>query len=279
MKHSIVLALFTLIGLTCLSQEQHSCCSIDATDAFARNAGDKKFTMSHDEPLPFVYRSEKGKDINYKTADGTDAHAWQVKADKPSDTYLFVIHEWWGLNDYIKKEAEKLSNDLGINVIALDLYDSKTASTREEATKLMQGASSERSVAIIKGAYQYIGKNAKVFTIGWCFGGGWSLQSGILGGTQVKGTIMYYGQPEKDVEKLKTLQTDVLGIFGNKDQWPSPAMVDEFAQNMQKANKKLILHRYDATHAFANPSNPNFDKAATEDAYKHVVSFIKERMK
>lgn len=276
----IILAFISILFIQFnYAQQQMSCCTIDATETFARNASDKNFTKSHDAPLPFTYISEKGKDIRFKTTDGKDAHGWEVKADKKTPYYLFVIHEWWGMNDYIKQEAEKLANDLGLNVIALDLYDEKIATTSDEASKIMQSTTRERSVAIINGAYAYAGKDAKVFTIGWCFGGGWSLQSSLLGGKQAVGCIMYYGQPEKDLEKLKTLVPDVLGIFGNKDQWPSPAVVDEFAAQMAKANKKLILKRYDATHAFANPSNPNFDKTATEDAYKHVLAFVKERMK
>ncbi len=88
-----------------------ACCApVAATEQFAMLANDKKFMMSHDAPLPFNYRSANGTDITFKTADGTDAHGWMVKAQKPTDYYLFVIHEYWGLNDYIKQETEKLSN-------------------------------------------------------------------------------------------------------------------------------------------------------------------------
>ncbi len=259
------------------AQEPVSCCAAMATESFAQNASSKSFRMSHDEPIPFKYQSDAGKDINYATPDGKTAHAWEVKSATPTKNYLFVVHEWWGLNDYIKQEAEKLGRDLGINVIALDLYDNVVATNREDAAKTMQSVKTERAEAIIKGAYKYAGDDARVFTIGWCFGGGWSLQATLLGGKQAAGGIMYYGQPEKDVEKLKKLNADVIGFFANQDQWPSPQVVDEFAENMNKAGKKLLLNRYDATHAFANPSNPNFNKEATDDAYKKVLAFIRER--
>lgn len=260
------------------AQQMRSCCSPDATESFARNASDPKFTMSHDEPLPFTYVSERGKDVNFKTAGGADAHAWESKAVKSTDTWLFVIHEWWGLNDHIKQTAEKLGDELGVNVLALDLYDGQVATTREDAGKMMQAASKERIQAIITAAFGYAGAKAKVFTIGWCFGGGWSLQTALAGGKQSAGCIMYYGQPENDVEKLKTLNCDVIGFFGNLDQWPSPKMVDDFVVNMDKAGKKLNVNRYEATHAFANPSNPNYNKEATEDSWKKSVAFIKARL-
>jgi carboxymethylenebutenolidase len=268
-----------LLAVTFLqAQQNRSCCSPDATETFARNGSDKAFTMSHDEPVPFTYVSERGKDITYKTPGGADAHAWEVKALKSTNNYLFVIHEWWGLNDHIKQTAEKLGDELGVNVIALDLYDKQVATTREDAAKAMQAASKDRLIAIINGAYGYVGPKARVFTIGWCFGGGWSLQASLAGGKQAAGCVMYYGQPEKDVERLKTLNCDVIGFFGNLDQWPSPQMVDDFVKDMDKAGRKLEVHRYEATHAFANPSNPNYNKEATEDSWKRTVAFIRARL-
>jgi len=59
-----------------------------------------------------------------------------VKAAGPTKKYLFVIHEWWGLNDYIKQEAEKLQKELGVNVIALDLYDGKVTSDPKTARSI-----------------------------------------------------------------------------------------------------------------------------------------------
>jgi carboxymethylenebutenolidase len=274
----LILILPLLASICLKAQQTPSCCSPDAMEAYARNASDKAFTMSHDEPVPFTYVSERGKDIMYKTADGTEAHAWESKAVKPTDKWLFVIHEWWGLNDHIKQTAEKLGDELGVNVIALDLYDNKVAATREDAAKAMQSVTKERSLAIINGAFAYAGPKARVFTIGWCFGGGWSLQTALAGGKQSAGCVMYYGQPEKDVDRLKTLNCDVIGFFGNLDQWPSPQMVDDFVKDMEKAGKKLEVHRYEATHAFANPSNPNYNKEATEDSWKRTVAFFRARM-
>ncbi|MEO8711450.1 MAG: dienelactone hydrolase family protein, partial [Parafilimonas sp.] len=125
----------------------------------------------------------------------------------------------------------------------------------------------------------YAGSKAKVFTIGWCFGGGWSLQSAIAGGSNVVGCIMYYGMPETDVKKLKTLHCDVIGFFGNKDKWITPAVVDEFKENIKQAGKKITTYEYDADHAFANPSSANNNKDAAADAYAKTLAFVKERMK
>lgn len=250
-----------------------------ATESFAMNASNKAFILSHEEPLPFSFTSDGGKDISYTTADGKEAHAWEIKAKRPTQYYLFVIHEWWGLNDYVKQESEKLSNELGVNVIALDMYDNQVASTREDAAKYMQAVTTERATAIIKGAFNYAGKEARIFTIGWCFGGGWSLQTAIEAGNRAAGCIMFYGQPEKDVDRLKNLKCDVIGFFAKRDEWINEKVVEDFKANMQAADRKVSVYEYDADHAFANPSNPHFDKAATADAYTKIYAFIKERIK
>lgn len=278
MKRISYFVAFILFFNISYSQNAMNCCVGSATEKFASLASNKSFVDVHDDPLPFTGEQADGHAISFKTPDGKEGYGWEIISPARSDNYLFVFHEWWGLNDYIKQEAEKLSKDLKINVIAIDLYDKRMASTAEEASKLVRSVNTDRAMSIIHGAYDYVGKNAKVFTIGWCFGGAWSLQAATEGGNQVKGCVMFYGMPEDNVDRLRKLNCDVIGFFANKDQGITPAVVDEFLKNMQAAGKKLYVYRYDAVHAFANPSNPNYDKAATEDAYKKLIAFIRERM-
>ena len=133
----------------------------------------------------------------------------------------------------------------------------KVAATADMAGKYMGEVKEERAKAIIAGAEVYAGNNAKFATIGWCFGGGWSLQAALLGGKQAVACVMYYGMPEKDPAKLSALNADVLGLFATKDAWITPQVVKDFEVNMNKAGKKITVKNFDADHAFANPSNPN----------------------
>lgn len=284
MKKLFLLTLMIFCSMMAFSQNKTVtvCCppGTSATQKFAMLVADKKFVKSHANPRAYHFQSSIGKAITYKTADGRDANAFEFKAVKPTNNYLFVIHEWWGLNDFVKKESEKLYHDLGnVNIIDLDLYDGKVAATREDAGKYMQAVSDERAKAIINGAIAYVGPKAQIATIGWCFGGGWSLQASILAGKQDVACVMYYGMPEQDVNKLKTLHADVLGNFANKDGWINPKVVAQFADNMKAAGKKVYLHQYDADHGFANPSNPVYDSQATKDAYANTLSFLKTRLK
>ncbi len=265
------------------AQNMLSCCArpatASATEVFAMLATNKDFSGGHDAPLPYSYEGD-GQMITFKTTDGQTGHGFEIKSAKPSNKYLFVIHEWWGLNDYIKKESAMYARELpGVNVIALDLYDGQVATTPEEAGKLMQGVKTERADAIIKGAQMYAGPKAEFASIGWCFGGGWSLQAALLGGKQTVGCVMYYGMPEKDVAKLKTLHTDVLGLFAEQDKWINPEVVKQFEKDMAAAGKKVTVKEYPADHAFANPSNPKYNKELAADAHQKALAYLKARLK
>jgi carboxymethylenebutenolidase len=187
-----------------------------------------------------------------------------------------VIQEWWGLNDNIKMEADQYFKDLGdVNVMAVDMYDGKVSATPDSAMKLMRGADMNRMVALIQGAVKHAGAKASIYSVGWCFGGMWSLQTAIIAGPQAKGSVMYYGRPEANMEKLKSIQCDIIGFFGNLDQSPSPAMVNTFEANMKLAGKNLTTYKYEAGHGFANPSNPSYNAAAKTDSYSKAIAFLK----
>lgn len=271
-----------LASISALSFSQ-SCCDV----AFASNDGnmavfasDKSFIASHLAPLVYQHTSEVGgKMIEFDTPDGKKANGYIVKAKKKSDKWLFVYQEWWGLNDHIKRQADIFYNDLGenVNVLALDMYDGKIAADASEAGKMMQGVVEARLENIVQGGLGLAGKKAKVANVGWCFGGGWSLKSAIIGGKQTVGSVMYYGMPVKDVEKLKTLNCDVLGLFAT-EQWISKQVIEEFAANMKTAGKGINYKIFDAAHAFANPSNPKYDEAKAKEAYGMAIEYLKKKL-
>jgi carboxymethylenebutenolidase len=247
-------------------------------DDMAAFASDPAFQALHLSPLSINYTAQ-GEMVKIKTADGVDANGYLQKAKKKSDKWLFVYQEWWGLNDHIKKEADKFYNDLGgdVNVIALDMYDGKSTADPKEAGQIMQGVKEERLQHIVKGAIDMAGKKAKIASVGWCFGGGWSLKSALLEGPQAVGCVMYYGMPVRDVEKLKTLHTDVLGLFAT-EQYISKEIVEDFAAKMKEAGKQLEYKIFPGVHGFANPSNPKFDAAQAGEAYGMALGYLKKKL-
>ncbi|WP_291724662.1 dienelactone hydrolase family protein [Bernardetia sp.] len=281
-----IIAVFTGIGsyfLFFTESENTACCSVDE---FAKFTTDKEFVNKHPNPIAFDFTPQYGEMSKLEVAGGEDANVFMVKSKKPTGKYLFVFHEWWGLNDYVKKEAEKYYKDFSckVNVIAIDLYDGKVATTREDAQKYMQGMDNERAKSIIEAvtkqakekAMEEVSQPLQIATIGWCFGGGWSLQSSIISNDYAKATVMYYGMPEKEMERIKMIKSPVLGIYATKDKWITPKVMKDFEKSMKEADKTITILGYDADHAFANPSSPAYNETAAKEARKKTIQFLKK---
>lgn len=258
--------------------EPMTVCHSFPNDDMRQFALDPEFQALHLSPEPLQYNGV-GANITFKTADGMDAKGYLVKAKKKSNKWLFVYQEWWGLNDYIRRESDTFYKDLGenVNVLAVDMYDGQSTSNPQEAGKLMSGTKDARLVAIVNGAKSYAGKKAKIANVGWCFGGGWSLRSAILGGKQTVGSVMYYGMPVESVDELRKLNSDVLGLFATETRI-SKEVIEKFAANMKTAGKKLDYKIFDGVHGFANPSNPKHDPALTKEAYGMALTYLKARL-
>ncbi|MEP7109756.1 MAG: dienelactone hydrolase family protein [Ferruginibacter sp.] len=246
-------------------------------DGMAAFANDPAFIAMHLSPLSIHYTAQ-GENISFPAADGIDAKGYSIKAKTKSQKWLFVYQEWWGLNDFVKRQADIFYNDLGgnVNVLALDMYDGKVTADPKEAGQFMQSVAESRLENIVKAGIAYAGNKAMIANVGWCFGGGWSLKSAIILGKQNIGTVMYYGMPVKDIEKLKTLNSDVLGLFATEN-FITKQIIEEFAANMKTAGKELNYKIFDAVHGFANPSNPKHDEAKTKEAYGMAIEYLKKK--
>jgi carboxymethylenebutenolidase len=235
---------------------------------------DSKFVALHPAPVSVDFQ-DLGEMVSFPSPDGKNASGYLIKAKQPSNKWLFVYQEWWGLNDNIKDESVKFYLDLKgqVNVIALDMYDGKVTSNPQEAGGFMRGAEEKRLENIVLAAKNFAGKDAKISNVGWCFGGAWSLKSALLLGEQNIGSIIYYGMPVRDVEQLKTLNSDVLGLFATEE-YISKTVIEEFATAMDEAGKELNYKIFDAVHGFANPSNARHDKEATKEAYGMALNYL-----
>lgn len=277
MRFLIVLNLLTIM----LYSQDRTCCST-APEKFVNFSSDKEFAPMHIEPIAFHFASSIGKMIEIKVEDDKPANAFEIKGS--GSKTIFVIHEWWGLNDYIKKEAETIYNELNgeVNVIAIDLYDGKVADTREKAREYMQQATKNmnRIFAIFNASLKYAKESGDgdIATIGWCFGGGMSMQLAIEAGEMAEACIIYYGMPEENKERLSKLEADVLGIFATEDGWISPKVVSEFEKRMKKVDRSLEVINYEAGHAFANPSNSGHKPKMAQDAFENSIQFLKDKL-
>ena len=197
---------------------------------------------------------------------------------------ILVIHEWWGLNDNIRDMARRLAGE-GYVALAVDLYGGATAATPDQAMKLMQGVMKDPAPAKanLRQAYDYLTAHEhapRVGVIGWCFGGGWSLETALMLPDKIGATVIYYGHLTTDRAALARLQMPLIGFFGAQDQSIPVASVREFEAAMKSLGKPIEVHVYDgAGHAFANPSGTNYRPKAASDAWTRTVAFLAKSLK
>lgn len=189
---------------------------------------------------------------------------------------VLLIHEWWGLNDQIKAVAAELA-ELGFIALAVDMYNGEYGSTREEAMALRKALDPELATQSLVGWIDWLKQhpksNGKVATLGWCFGGGWSLNASLA--TPVDATVIYYGNVAKSAQELASLESPVLGHFGTLDNNINEEMVGGFEKAMMEAGKTdLEVHWYVADHAFANPTGSRYDEEDAALAWSRTVSFL-----
>ncbi|HVO32807.1 MAG TPA: dienelactone hydrolase family protein, partial [Elusimicrobiota bacterium] len=200
--------------------------------------------------------------------------------DKPRPG-LIVIHEWYGLNDWVKKQADRFAAD-GYVVLAVDLYHGEVAKDAEHAHELMRGLPDERAVAALKAAFDYLAKSPatkgrKIGVIGWCMGGGFALKLAIAE-PRLACTVMCYGRPVNDVAELKKIKGPLLGIWGATDRGID---MKPFEKALNEAGIKNTQHVYPgAGHAFLNDDNPKaYNKEQAPKAWKEIDGFLKANLK
>ena len=178
-----------------------------------------------------------GKAVSYKSGDETVNGMIYTPAGKGPFPALIVIHEWWGLNDWVKEQASKLS-DLGYVTLAVDLYRGKVATTPDEAHEIMRGVPEDRAARDLHTAFEFLKsqsnvKQDRIASIGWCMGGGYSFDVALQEPT-LTADVINYGHLATDPESLKKINASVLGIFGGQDRGITVDDVKKFEQAMKQ---------------------------------------------
>lgn len=198
-------------------------------------------------------------------------------AARPRGTVL-LIHEWWGLNDQIKTMAAEFARE-GYRALAVDLFNGSVATGVEGARANVQGVKPDEARETLKVWANWLQSQdnaGKMAAVGWCFGGGWALNAALI--APFNATVVYYGNVAKTPQELAALQGPVMGHFGLKDQSINQDMVQKFKAAMEAAGKTLILHNYDADHAFANPTGARYDQGAAKLAWERTLEFLAKEL-
>lgn len=216
------------------------------------------------------------------TADGQPIRGYLARPAEqfePSPA-IIVIHEWWGLNDNIATMTRRLAGE-GYTALAVDLYNGAVAETPAKARELVGTVRDELAAAQanLRQAHDYLETQQQaptVASLGWCFGGTWSLNTALLLPQTLDAAVIYYGGGiTTDPEQLQTLAMPIIGFFGANDRNPSPKTVAKFEQVLKDLGKSVEVHLYEgAGHAFANPSGTNYVEAAAMDAWEKTLAFL-----
>jgi carboxymethylenebutenolidase len=225
-----------------------------------------------------------GKAVTYKSGADTVSGMLYAPAGKGPFPALIVIHEYWGLNDWVKEQGSKLAAQ-GYVALAIDLYRGKVADNPDLAHELMRGVPQDRANRDLQSAFDYLASQAnvkkdRIGSIGWCMGGGYSLDAALLD-PQLAAVVINYGHLTTDPAELKKINAPILGNFGGQDQGITPDDVKKFQQAMEQAGKKVDIKIYpDAGHAFENPNNKKGYRADdAADAWKRTVDFLASTLK
>jgi len=207
--------------------------------------------------------------------------ALAVPAAAPAPAVL-LIHEWWGLNDQIKAVAAEFAKE-GYLALAVDLFGGRVATSPDQAKGLTElvgkdpKAATETLVAWLGWLKGHAKSSGKLATVGWCFGGGWSINASLA--APVDATVIYYGNVKKVAAELKSLKGPVLGHFATRDGWINKPMVDGFEAEMKSAGKTVTVNWYEADHAFANPTGAPYDAEDASLAWKRTLEFLAATIK
>jgi carboxymethylenebutenolidase len=197
---------------------------------------------------------------------------------------VVMIHEWWGLNDNIKDMADELASE-GYVVLAADLYNGEVATTPDKAMQLVGTVreNPEQAISNLQSAVQYLASlpnvnSSRIASLGWCFGGGQSLQLALNSEQNpLAATVIYYGNLVNDTNELSKINWPVLGIFGDQDQSIPVESVNAFEQALNETGITNEIYIYPGVgHAFANPSRDNYAPEETADAWEKTLAFLKK---
>jgi carboxymethylenebutenolidase len=220
-----------------------------------------------------------GKAVTYKSGDETVSGMLYAPAGKGPFPALIVIHEWWGLNDWVKEQAAKLA-DQGYVALAVDLYRGKVADTPDLAHELMRGVPEDRAAKDLRAAFDFLAaqpsvKKDRIGAIGWCMGGGYALNV-ALAEPHLAAAVINYGHLATEPSALQKINAPILGIFGGQDRGIPVDDVKKFQQSLTQLGKKVEIKIYpDAGHAFENPNNKQgYRPDDASDAWRRTQDFL-----
>lgn len=221
--------------------------------------------------------------VKYKSGDEDVSSFLALPSGNGPFPVIILIHEWWGLNDWVKSNAYRFS-EKGYVSLAIDLYRGKVATTPDLAHELMRGVPEDRVERDLLAAVNYLRARKdvnpkRIGAIGWCMGGGYSL-SLALKQADLTSAVICYGRLATDKAAMSKIGASILGVFGGQDRGIPVEGVRQFENSLKELGKKVETHIYnEAGHAFMNPNNKGgYREADAKDAWMKIDSFFERTL-
>lgn len=228
--------------------------------------------------------NEKPRSVRYLSGSDTVTAYFVLPEGEGPFPAVLLIHEWWGLNNWIKKNAEEFAQR-GYAAFAADLYRGRVATSSEEAHELMRGLPEDRVAKDLRSAFAYLQhhpyiKPDRIGCIGWCMGGGYSLVA-AMNIPALAAAVICYGRLVSEEEEIKKIRCPVLGIFGERDRGIPAASVKVFERVAQRLDKNVRVVVYpNVGHAFMNPDNTaGYNAEVTAEAWRRIFAFLDSKLK
>jgi len=246
---------------------------------YSNNNTQQAPTRLHNSSVSY-YDNTTGYLVYPELANNTQQQQQQQQEPMPA---VIMIHEWLGLNEHIKNQADILAKE-GYVVLAVDLYRGEVAADSNRAMELTSSVRNNSASAIdnLQSAVNYVKSlemvdGSRIASLGWCFGGDWSLQLALNSSENpLAATIVYYGRPVTDTASLSSISWPILGIFGDQDQAIPVESVKQFTSALNASGVTNEIYLYEGVgHAFANPSGDNYASKETADAWQKTIGFLR----
>jgi len=221
-----------------------------------------------------------GEMIQFKRPDGKTCPGYLSAPKTGSSAPGFVvIQEWWGLNDQIKKTADRLA-EAGYRALVPDLYRGKVATAADEANHLMANLNSPDAAGQdIRGAVQFLKQSSKKVAVGgFCLGGALTILS-ALRVPEMDAGACFYGIPPVDAADLQKIKVPLICHFANRDDWCTPAKVNDLEAALKLSKSSFELYRYDVQHAFMNEARLQvYDAVSAKIAWNRTLAFLQKAL-
>lgn len=277
----LLTALLVATALACQWQESSTSSSAPHDHGAAAATGTDTATTS----AAATATPHSGTMVTFPSSPGEGSGYLALPKDgQGKHSAIVVIQEWWGVDDWIKQQADRFAEQ-GYVALAVDLYRGHVTADQSEAHELMRGLPEDRALNDLKGGFNYLAARSDVDpkhigAIGWCMGGGYSLSLAI-NEPRLAADVVNYGRLVTDPAAIARIQAPILGDFGAEDRGIPAADVKAFEEAAKKAGKSVDIKIYEgAGHAFTNPNNKQgYVKAAAEDAQARIDAFFAKHLR